>query len=271
MSNNSIPFNQQITFSIFSGVPSAARALIWDVFFASRQRGIDLPTHFPWIEQTVGTYCLMLSEKNDGPVLATLVLREHNLLSGSRYAMIGMVCVDQAWRGRGLSTQLLVNLLTFAAEQEISSLLLWTGQPSIYSKHGFVPDSCDSFGRVTLDPIRSRSQVGFTKIQGDTARGLPAFAQQIVRFESDAAELVGVETVQGMALAEWKGAMPAVLDLIEAALPETWNLNAFADASIFDEIRRRGHFYAPLPCAKRMVRHLNRPAYIPYISVLDRI
>lgn len=269
--SNSIASSHKITFSTFSGVPNSARALIWQVFFATRQRGIDLSTHFPWINQTTGTYCLALSEANDGPVVATLVLRECNLPSGSRCAMIGMVCVDQSWRGRGLSKQLLDNLLIFAAEQKIASLLLWTGQPNIYVRHGFVPDTYDSFGRVTLNSLHPHVKIGFTQKRAETTRGLPPFAQQLICFESEAAQLIVIKTAMGMALAEWKGVQPAVLDLIETALPSTWHLNAFAGSSIFEDIRRRGHSYTPMPCAKRMVLHLNSPVHIPYISVLDRI
>jgi predicted GNAT family N-acyltransferase len=271
--NKSIAYSKKMISSMFPSVPSAARALIWDVFFASRQRGIDLPTHFPWIEQTIGTSCLTLSETNDGPVVATLVLRELDLPSESRCAMIGMVCVNQAWRGRGLSTRLLSDALAFAAEQQINSLLLWTTQPGVYSKHGFTSntETCDTFGQVTVNSLRPRAQVKFSRNYPGTSRGLPPFGKQLIRFESDAAELIGVETAEGMALAEWTGFPPAVLDLIETVFPSTWNLNAPADAPIFDEINRRGYFYAPLPCAKRMVLHLSSPVCIPYISILDRI
>jgi predicted GNAT family N-acyltransferase len=268
---NNLDSSSQLVSSIFSGVPSAAQTLIWEVFFASRQRGIDLRTHFPWIETNVGTYCLALSETNGGPVVATLVLRKHNLLSVSRWAKVGMVCVDQAWRGRGLGKQLLNNILTFAAEQKIMSLVLWTGQPSIYKGHGFASDSCDTFGQVTLHHLYKREPVRFSERHGSSNRGLPPFAQQLIHFESATAELIGLETSNGMSLAEWRGPLPKVLDLIESAFPTTWSLNAPAEAPIFEEIRNRGHLYTSLPGAKRMVRHLGIPAQIPYISVLDRI
>lgn len=258
-------------FSIFSGVPKGARILIWQVFFASRQRGVDLVTHFPWIEQNIGIYCLTLAETNNGPVLATLVIRKHNLLEGCRSAMLGMVCVDQAWRGRGLSKQLLTYALDFAVGQQINSLILWTGQPDIYTKYGFLTDKMDSFGRIILDPQLPRAQVGFIEGSADIARGLPPFGRRLIRFQSDVAELIGVETEQGIALAESKGCLPDVLDLIEVALPEAFNLNAPAESSIFEEIRKRGHIYTPLPCARRMIRNLDTPIPIPYISVLDRI
>ena len=262
---------KKLKYSISTGVPSGARALIWEVFFASRQRGIDLPTHFPWIEQNIGTYCLAFSEKSEGPVVATLVLREYDQSTGSRCALIGMVCVDKPWRGQGLSTQLLTNMLHFSADQKINSLLLWTGQPRVYSRHGFVSDTCETFSRVTLDPLRPRAQVRFHRGPANTSRGLPPFAQQLIRFESNAAELIVMETTHEITLAEWKGSPSAALDLIEAALPTTWHLNAPADALIFDEIRKRGHSLMPLPCATRMVRNLGLPEHIPYISVLDRI
>jgi GNAT superfamily N-acetyltransferase len=265
--------SQQTTFSISSGVPCASRALIWEVFFTSRKRGFYLPTHFPWIEQNFNTYCLTLSENSCGASVATLVLRIQRLPSGSRYAMVGMVCVDQAWRGHGLSKRLISNALTFASEQQISSLLLWTTKPNIYREHGFTPDNeiCDTFNRVSLNPLRPFATVAFTKVSPDASRGLPPFAKQLIRFESDAAELICVDTEQGMALAEWKGPLPAVFDLIESALPTTWNLNAPEGSQIFDEINRREHFCIPLLGAERMVRHLGTPILIPYISILERI
>ena len=257
--------------AIYSGVPPAARALIWEVFFRSRQRGFCLSTHFPWIEQSVDTHCLTFSETDGGPVVATLVLRQLDLATVGRCAMVGMVCVDLAWRGRGLSTQLLTSALAFATGQQFAALVLWTGQPGIYSSHGFVPDACDSFSQVTLNPLGPRTQVKFSKGHTDRARGLPPFAQQLIVIDSSAAQLIAVETAQGLALAEWQGSLPAVLDLIEAALPASWGLNAPADAPIFEELSKRGHVYTPLPCAKRMIRHLGVPLAVPYISVLDRI
>jgi len=271
--NESTSNSPKMIFSVLPGVSSAARALIWDVFFASRRRGIDLPTHFPWIEQTVGTYCLTLSETNDGPVVAALVLRELNLLSGIRCAMIGMVCVDQAWRSQGLSTQLLSNALAFAVEHKYNSMLLWTTQPTVYSRHGFAceAENHDTFGRIAMNSSHLLAQVRFLKGNPETTRGLPPFGERLIRFESDAAELIGVETAHGLTVAEWSGSPAAVLDLIEAALPSMWNLNAPENAPIFSEITNRGHFYAPLPCAKRMVLHLGAPLSIPYISILERI
>ncbi|WP_374537092.1 GNAT family N-acetyltransferase [Chitinimonas taiwanensis] len=271
--SNGIAISRKITLSISSGVPCASRALVWEVFFASRQRGLDLSTHFPWIEQSFGTYCFTLSEEGAGTSVATLVLRMRNLLSGSRCAMVGMVCVDKAWRGQGLSARLLSSAITFAAEQKINPLLLWTTQPGIYSRYGFAPDTetCDTLGLVRLGHLRPRAKVKFAKRVPGPSRGLPPFGRQLVLFESDAAELIAVETAEGLALAEWQGSLPAVLDLIEAALPSTWSLNASADSSIFGVISERGHLYTPLPCASRMVKYLDMPVYTPYISILERI
>ena len=254
-------------------MPKAARTLIWEVFFVSRQRGIDLQTHFPWIDQDIGTYCFMVTENNSGTCVATLVLRIHNIISESRLAMIGMVCVDRKWRGQGLSTRLLTNAINFAAEQQINNLLLWTTQPYIYSGHGFVSDNVinDSFAKVTLNKIQKYNQLVFTKGKYTKSRGLPPFGQQVIRIKSDSAELIGVETGESVTLAEWKGSLQAVLDLIEDSMPATWNLNAPADSTIFDELKNRGHKYLFQPCATRMVRQLDSRMYIPYISILERI
>jgi predicted GNAT family N-acyltransferase len=259
--------------SIFTGVPKQAKDLIWDIFFASRQRGIDFPTHFPWIDQTAGTYCLTMSKKKDNLVVAALVLRELNLPFGIRCAMIGMVCINQAWRGQSLSTQLLNNVINFASEKKINSLLLWTTQPGIYSRHGFIPDTetSDTFGQVNIESLRTCAGVKFNKVNPKITCGLPPFGKQLINFKSHAAEIITVEIADGIALADWQGSPPSVVDLIEAALPSTWKLNAPSDAAIFDELNKRGHIYASLPCAKRMVLHLGAPVSMPYISILERI
>lgn len=256
---------------VIPGVPPAARALIWDVFFASRNRGIDLPTHFPWIGQSTGTHCLALFQDDGETVVAALVLRELEVEAIGRCAMVGMVCVAPAWRGHALSTRLLTRAVDLAADQRLAALILWTGQPGIYTGHGFAPDGRDTFGQVTLDSRRPCAEVAFTRGRAAAARGLPPFARQLISIESSAARLVAVDTAQGMALAEWQGPLPAVLDLIEASLPAQWGLNAPADSPIFEELRKRGHACAPLPCAARMVRPLTTGSPIPYISVLDRI
>lgn len=260
-----------VNLAVFSGVPAEARALIWDVFFSSRQRGVDLPTHFPWIEHSAGTHCLTLKLMGGGPLVATLVLRQLELTPSRRAAMVGMVCVNPTWRGRGISKQLLTNALAFATEQRLAALILWTGQPSIYSPHGFVLDGCDSFGTVMLNPQSLRKPTEFSRSYSAAARGLPPFAQRLLVIENATAQLHVLETAQGIALAEWRGHLSSVLDLIEAALPTSWGINAAADDPLFGELHRRGHSYTPLPCANRMALFLDTPAPLPYISVLDRI
>ena len=256
---------------VVRGVPLAARTLIWDVFFTSRQRGVDLSTHFPWIEQSADTHCVKLSVSDGGPVVATLVLRQPHFATVGRYAMVGMVCVDRAWRGRGFASQLLTSAVAFSIEQQFAALLLWTGQAGVYKSHGFVLDACDSFGRVTSNPLRPRAKVEFTRVHPDASRGLPPFAQKLISVESAVARIVVVESAQCLALAEWEGSLPAVLDLIEATLPTSWGINAPIADPIFEEIQRRGHKYTSLLCAERMVLHLAAPVPLPYISVLDRI
>jgi predicted GNAT family N-acyltransferase len=269
--NNRIVDPQQISFSIFSGVPRKARELIWDVFFMSRKRGIDLPTHFPWIEQEQTTNCLMLSDAKDGATIATLVLRKQTLPSEISYGMIGMVCVDPAWRGCGFSARLLSNTIEFASEQQIHALVLWTGRPGIYSSHGFLSDACDNFGRIEFDSLRLRKQIMCSQRRIVSNRGLPPFAQQLVLFKSDEAEIIVIEMEQGIALAEWKGPLTAVLDLIDATLPATWHLNTPSNSPIIEGLSKRGYFYTPLPASQRMVRYIDKAVNIPYISVLDRI
>jgi hypothetical protein len=203
--------------------------------------------------------------------VAALVLREVANVGGQRFGMIGMVCVDPARRGEGLSGLLLENALGLAAEKEIPSLLLWTALPQVYLKHGFEPERCDSFGEVKLNSGRARPGIKFYARPVAASRGLPPFAHGLVRFQSESAEAIVLETAQGVAVGEWSGHASDVVDLLEAALPNTWRLNCATDDEILDEVKKRGHSFEPLPCAVRMARHAHRALTIPYISILDRI
>lgn len=259
--------------SINAGVPNSAKELIWNVFFASRQRGIDLDTHFPWINQTDGIHCIAISESKATPIVATLVLRVLNIVPGILCAMIGMVCVANNWRRQGLSTNLLNNINTICESQKIKSLVLWTGQPAIYQSHGFEIDLevCDAFTLVNGKPLQQENKINYKIIAANKHRGLPPFAEKLFQIESHDAELMAIKTPQGMAVAEWSGSLDSVLDLIDSALPATWNLNAAANDPIINALLSRGHACTSLPCAKRLIRHIDKPITLPYISVLDRI
>ncbi len=263
----------KIKISIFPFIPSGAKDLIWEVFFESRNRGIDLITHFPWIDNKKNLFCIALSVENQKDIIATLIVRMHDTLSGLRCAMIGMVCVKEAWRGLGLSAKLISETIIFTEEQKIDTLLLWTTQPKIYSKHGFTSDTenRDTYCRVSINSLSSRSEVKFRRGKSATSRGLPPFATKLMHFENNVAELTVLETADGKALAEWNGSPSDVFDLAEVALPLTWNLNGPEASPIYEEMEKRGHFSEPLPCADRMVLQLRLPSYTPYISVLDRI
>jgi len=258
---------------ITEGVPKASQHLIRDVFFLSKGRSLRLNKHFPWIKHKEKVYTVFIDEMRKFNTVATLTIREYSSSSASRLALIGMVCVANSWRGRGLSTQLLSKALAFAAEKKFDSLLLWTSQPHIYSKHGFESDTenSDTFCQVTLNPSGPRACVEFTIMNPNTSLGVPPFGKRLIHFKSEVAELIGVETENGITLAEWTGSMSAVLNLIEAAFPSIWNLNAPANAPIFYEIQKRKHNCTPLPAAIRMVRNMGVPIHTPYISILERI
>jgi predicted GNAT family N-acyltransferase len=265
--------SHQVQLSHSGSVPASARALIWDTFFVSRKRGVDLLSHFPWIEQESHVVCLSLFDLSGGVCVATLVLRSNTPWAKTPYAMLGMVCVDPAWRGRGYCTQLLSHTTDFAARNSIHSIVLWTTQPGLYAKFGFAEDTdvCDTYGRVEINPQRRREPVEYVRADMDASVALPPFGRQLIRFQSRNAEVISVETPDGLVVADWKGEISDVMGLIESALPSAWGLNAPAASLVHDELTRRGHRYRPLPCATRMVRHTGRPERIPYISILDRI
>ena len=257
--------------SIFDGVPNEAKKLIWEVFFASRQRGVELKIHFPWIDQTNDINCFALTKPCDSQILATLILKKQFIGSRLSYAMVGMVCVDDEWRGHGLGKKLMNYMLDYSTEKRIPALVLWTTQPKFYSRYGFISDNSDFSGKVTLNPLQLNAKVKYEIKTGQLSRGLPPFAKRIIQFANKTSSLFVIESIHGLMLVEWEGTTSAAVDLVESAMPLTWDLSTSVGNSIIHELSSRGHYCMACKSADRMIRYLNTPTQIPYISTLNRI
>ncbi|MFX7844805.1 hypothetical protein ABTK14_21385, partial [Acinetobacter baumannii] len=78
----------------------------------------------------------------------TLVIKEETLPDVGTVGLVGLVCVDDAFRGSGLSHQLLSAATDLGKEKPYDGLVLWTNKPNVYVKHGFTVDSHDRYGTV---------------------------------------------------------------------------------------------------------------------------
>jgi GNAT superfamily N-acetyltransferase len=267
--------------SIHHGVPPAARALIWKVFFSSRGRGVDLPTHYPWIGDSTRVTSILISKdgSNDERVTAaTLVIKEETLPDVGTVGLVGLVCVDDAFRGSGLSHQLLSAATDLGKEKPYDGLVLWTNKPNVYVKHGFTVDSHDRYGTVRKRAATGRvgllchGLAGIT-VEDRSSQGVPAFAQSVMAFSNHTASITVLRTQQGCTLIEWTGNWDAIFQLIDRALPDEWNLNAPEDSGIYVELINRGYSSNLQMSSQRMVSNLSGKDFsnFPYISLLNRI
>lgn|GEM_PF-520927 len=262
------------------GLPSHAQALAWNVFFQSRGRGIDLLTHYPWVDDTASITSIVVETGagNEKAAVAALVLKQESLPDGRNIGLVGLVCVSPEFRGRQLSSRLLSAAAEVARNKSLDALVLWTNKPDVYINHGFAVDSEDRYVMVS-----SRAEDGIARtFRPDPAgieatdrsdRGVPAFATRVLVFDSGDASITVLPAMQGYTLADWTGDWEAVFQLIERVLPDRWNLNAPAGSTIFDALGKRGYRQESAPGPLRMIHALSgqRATDLPYIPLLNRI
>lgn len=259
--------------NVHERVPIGARELIWEVFFASRCRGLNLETHFPWLnDEVVVTVTLADPQAPDhSETVAALVLKADPV---QRIGLVGLVCVREDCRGIGLSSVLLNKASEVAGGRGIDCLVLWTNKPEVYISQGFAVDSNDVFGTVKLKQYAAGKPSLDVRRSDEVLRcGIPAFATGIERYASDDAVLTLLRTPNGMSVVAWSGTRDAVADLFEQVLPAEFSLNAQDGDSLLEELSSREHVLTMCPSSFRMVKWLppDDARAIPYINLLDRI
>lgn len=227
---------------IVTTAPESYKALVWEVFFASRRRGIDLLTHFPWFSSVATNRWYVVATDGDTVVGGLCV---HETSEIPRIASVGLVCVHPAYRGKGLSSRLLTRVLSEAKFRHLAALQLWTNKPEIYRKHGFVQADISLFGwiRGPVDRSRnSRAPIAESLIgqQPNSLIGLPPFAQSGRHWQSDDASATVIEDEIGPIIAEWTGAADEVASLLEQVLPEAARFNGQLGDDLITTLNMRG-------------------------------
>lgn len=264
-----------------NGIPHLTQMLIWDVFFASRGRGISFSAHFPWAESNPNIISLAInpiSQKNDKRTIAALIIKPQQINNGDLIGLVGLVCVAEAFRGQGLCARLLSKAIETGARNSFKALVLWSQKPSVYAGHGFSIDEQEFHGQVetgskpdfALDFSTAPWPTTYCNKMG---RGLPAFALGGKLFISDHAKAIVLETKTGFSVAEWQGDPSSVTDLLEHALPKQWSLSINPNDPLLAELRARNFLCSLKPGAVRMIKTISsiESAAIPKIGMLDRI
>jgi len=261
-------------------IPPDSIRLTWQIFFASKNRGISPEFHFPWIHDKHNICCvrIILDSGFYQATAASLILRHRPLDSGKKFGLIGLVCVAENFRGMGVSTRLLQQAVELAKTQKLTHLVLWTTKPDVYKKLDFETDSTDMFGQVTRRGSRSTEfKLGKNAVAADifttVLKGAPAFAKEVVRYSTlNGASISICKSSSTETLVEYTGPTEQVMYLIDHVMPDTWSLNVPEHAPIIEALSYNGYDTSLRPSAVRMTLALDEYDHLPgTIPFLDRI
>lgn len=262
-------------------VPLETRDLIWTTFFESRNRGLSLEVHFPWISDPSSICCLTIYGAALGrqkAAVAGLVLKVIQSEGGASFGLIGLVCVAPKFRRQGLSSKLIASAIDVGTDRHLNGLILWTQKPEVYFGNGFVVAGSELFGAVdgqsTIPTATVVSQNEWpTPADIRLLRGLPPFATAAVEYSQGENRVVVLQTPSGPTLAEWDGEPIAVLKILEQVMPRQWFLNAYADDAMFELLESQSMKFELIAATSRMTKSLSAQDSFawPKVGILDRI
>lgn len=258
-----------LSFSLRADPAPGFTALVWDVFFGERNRGLSLAQHFPWLghDPEARYACLM-----DGhELVAGLVARR---IGATSTAAIGLVCVRASRRGRGLGRLLLDHSLAALDALGFTALTLWTGKPDVYRKQGFIVEDLGVLHTVQSCPPQETPRTARAPWPSDVdARGLPPFALSAVCYRSADAQAIVLTDPRGVAVAQWQGPDESVAALLMSSLPTPWRLHALDGDTLPTVLAARGAVMRMERTPLQMWR--DRPGLAasprPALRLLDRI
>jgi len=272
--------NKNYLLKIKNFISVEARQLIWSEFFESRKRGVALITHFPWIDDKKEKIaCLTIEAKNKKESLVgVLVMLTRNFKDIGDVGFIGMVCVNANFRGLGLSSEMLECIKSYASQEKLSKLVLWTSQPKIYEKTGFVVDSEDIYANICNSSLNSVNKLYakqdlLIKTEQYSEHGVPAFAEEVLRVANRKAILIVCKKKENTTLVKWTGDNSDVVSLASEILLSSWRIVAENGDLIIKELISRGFTINLMQGAKRMVLDLKSDIKLklPYVNILFRI
>ncbi|WP_187641900.1 GNAT family N-acetyltransferase [Escherichia albertii] len=109
--------------------------ICWDTFFKSKNRGLDLHVHFPWLTSESSSFFSYEAEKNNQIVGGLIVLKRD--IRNLKIGLVGLVCIKEEYRGQGIFKALMRKMQISCIESHFSALYLWSSKHSIYEKFDF--------------------------------------------------------------------------------------------------------------------------------------
>jgi GNAT superfamily N-acetyltransferase len=220
---------------------SDLRKIFWNVFFEMKQRGISLSRHFPWIENPAGD-AIFIRAIESARAAGGLVLRTRHMTVNGRaikIGMIGLVCVREEDRGRGISKLLLLAAIEYARKEQFDYLTLWTSQHAIYEKFGFHTHDQWLYGTVGVEsePTAIETEAAYRAIfTEDESLPLPPYASKSYSYSDGEISIVLLEDAKGVIVADYQGNARKVARFLSLHLPAQWRLNITANDLLLSEL-----------------------------------
>ena len=220
--------------------------VVWDVFFQSKNRGISLARHFPWISNGDDSAYYMVAEL-EGQVVGGLAVREwvgsihsHQVKIG----LIGLVCIAPVFRGQGIASTLVDATLKQAADDGFDALTLWTGKSALYRRHGFVEADIWTYGWVRRTHIR-RPRALLTdrsaKLVERPSAPIPPFALSTYELLGAQSSVFLVKDSTGWIVTGYRGNVKEAASSMRSTLPGDWRINLEKDDILLEELKCLGY------------------------------
>lgn len=224
--------NDDIEFFIETQPNVGFSELVWDVFFKSRERGISLKKHVPFLLNSSDNIYYILCKKA-GRVIGGLVLQRCVHSEIGAYGVIGLVCVASECRGRGIAKLLLDRAIKLAKEIDFSACTLWTRFPAVYVGHGF-----EMVGKAFSGAIDfSDKELSFNqKFEQFDLPVIPSFSISGCKVVVDASSFSYVDNGSIRTLVDWTGDVDVVLSAVRNLMPRRINFLLSSDDCLIKKI-----------------------------------
>lgn len=259
------------------------KSLFWNIFFESKNRGISLERHFPWLEnssETVIFFELLISSVT----VAGLVLRHKTYQSHGEIiniGMIGLVCVLPQNRGVGIASKLLTQAIDYSKNNNYDYLTLWTNQHHIYSKHKFYVADPWLYGWIITDSCVRKAACARVSnkhfVVENKLSPIPPFASELYECSLSNSSFTFLRDKDGEIVTDYTGDVVELGLLMIHALSARWRLNVVENDPLIAILMNFGAVVNLLPVNLQMWLNLrdsnesNSIVHTLVIPVLDRI
>lgn len=235
-------------FTIRKSVERVAQfeTVVWDVFFESKNRGISLLRHFPWLSNDDNLAYYMVAEL-EGQVIGGLAVRKWVGSAASyqvKIGLIGLVCIAPVFRGRGFATALMNATLKQASYEGFDALTLWTEKSFLYKRYGFVEADIWTYGwahrNCTSQATAFSSSVSIKLVERPSAP-IPPYALSTHELIGAQSLVFLVKDLIGWIVTGYSGNVKEAASAMSRALPRDWRINLERDDMLFDELKRQGY------------------------------